>query len=164
MANWSEFGLTLSGHPFKLKQARDHFIKNRYNFNIRDIFNEEVTHEPPTWKLQAEARWGADLDELISFLEPYQLSGTITDAESGSNFFCKIWLENGITITDINVDYVSDEHFEHYPDIHYWLDYLDYALDDPEQYLNQIKFMLKHNIITQEYLDECIQKNKSNQQ
>ena len=164
MANWSDFELTLSGHPFNLKIARDEFIKYKHAFNIGDIADENFTHEPPTWRLQAEARWGANLDQLISFLAPYQLSGTLIDLEPGSDFFIEITIENGIITNIVDTDYISDEHFNHCPDQQYWFDLLDYALDDPENYQYQIDFMLKHNIITQEYLQECIQKNKSNQQ
>ena len=160
MAYCSEFSLTLSGHPFKLKEVQEKFIKNRYDFNIGDIQNEEVAHTPPTWKLHAEARWGANLDKMILFLEPYELSGELVDSEHGSDFFCKVWLENGLVTKNVNTEYMSDEHFEHCPDTCYWFDILDYALNEPEEYSNQIDFMLKHNIITQEYLDECIQKNK----
>ena len=163
MANWSNFELTLSGHPFKLKQARDKFIECKFDFNIGDIADEQFTHEPPTWNLQAEARWGADLDKLVEFLTPYQLSGTITDEESGSDYFNKVWLENGIVINNVCDEYMSDAHYEHCPDNEFWFCNLDWALEEPEDNKEQIQFMLKHNIITQEYLDECIQKNKSNQ-
>ena len=164
MANCSEFSLTLSGHPFQLKQARDELVKHQHEFQIREIYDEQFTHEPPTWDLQGEGRWGVNIDDLVNFLSPYQLSGTITDAESGPDFFCKVWLEDGIIINSVNDDYVSDTHYEHYPDTCYWFDELDYALEDPNLYSYQIDFMLKHNIITPEYLQECIQTNKSNQQ
>ena len=164
MANCSDFELTLSGHPFQLKQAHDEFIKHKHDFNVGDIFEEQFTHEPPTWNLQAEARWGADLDKLTNFLTTYQLSGTITDEESGLDFFNKVWLEDGIVINNVCDEYVSDTHYEHFPDNEFWFYELDWALEEPEDNKEQIQFMLKHNIITQEYLDECIQKNKSNQQ
>ena len=163
MANWSYFELTLSGHPFKLKQARDEFIKCKSDFNVGDMFEKQFTHEPPTWNLQAGARWGADLDKLVNLLTTYQLSGTITDEESGSDFFNKVWLEDGIVIKNICDEYVSDAHYEHFPDNEFWFYNLDWVLEEPENNEEQIQFMLKHNIITQEYLDECIQKNKSNQ-
>ena len=162
MANCSEFSLTLSGHPFQLKQARDELVKHQHEFNLREIYDEQFTHEPPTWNLQGEGRWGVNIENLITFLEPYNLSGTIVDAESGSDFFCKVWIENGIIINSINENYISDEHYEHCQDNNFWYDSLSYALEEPSFCLEEIKFMLKHNIITQEYLDECIQKNKSN--
>lgn len=164
MANCSNFELTLTGHPFQLKQARDELVKHQHEFNLREIYDEQFTHEPPTWNLQGEGRWGVYIENLIDFLEPYNLSGTLVDVEPGSNFFHKVCVENGIVLDRINDDYVSDAHYEHCPDTCYWFDQLDYALDEPEQYSNQIEFMLKHNIITQEYLQECIQKHKSNQQ
>ena len=162
MANCSEFSLTLSGHPFQLKQARDELVKHQHEFNLREIYDEQFTHEPPTWSLQGEGRWGVNIENLIAFLQPYNLSGTIVDVESGSDFFCKVWLENSIIVNSINADYISDEHYEHYPDQQYWFDSLVHALEQPDFYLEEIEFMLKHNIITQEYLDECIQTNKSN--
>lgn len=166
MANYTDFTLNLSGHPFKLKQARDKLMQSEYhhNFSIADIHDEQFTHEPPTWYLHGEGRWGVELDKLVDFLAPYQLTGTLVDTEYGSDFFCKVWLDNGVVTNNINVDFVSDEHYEHCPDHQFWLDSLDYALDEPDICEDQINFMLKHNIITQEYLDECIQKNKSNQQ
>ena len=164
MANCSEFSLTLSGHPFQLKQARDKLVKHQHEFNIREIYDEQFTHEPPTWNLQGEGRWGVNLDDLVNFLSPYQLSGTITDAESGSDFFCKVRVENGIVVNNVNEYYMSDEHYGHYPDNEFWYSNLSYAIDYPDQYPEVIDFMLKYNIITQEYLDECIQTNKSNQQ
>ena len=160
MANYSDFTLKLSGHPFKLKQARDELIKTHHEFSLREVYNEEVTHTPPTWELHGEGRWGVDIDALVNFLEPYQLSGTITDSESGVNFFCKVELENGVVTNTIYEDYMSDAHYEHCPDNSFWYEFLHFAIEMPETYLECIEFMLKHNIITKEYLDQCIQKNK----
>lgn len=160
MANCSDFTLKLSGHPFKLKQARDEFIKIHHQFSLREVYSEEFTDTPPTWELHGEGRWGVDINDLVKFLEPYQLSGIITDAESGSDFFCIVELENGILVNGIEDDYMSDTHYEHCPDNSFWYEHLSYALEDPEAYTKAIQFMLKHNIITEEYLNECIQKNK----
>ena len=98
------------------------------------------------------------------YCSSYQLSGTITDEESGLDFFNKVWLEDGIVINNVCDEYMSDAHYEHCPDNEFWFCNLDWALEEPDNNEEQIQFMLKHNIITQEYLDECIQKNKSNQQ
>ena len=160
MANCSDFELTLSGHPFKLKQARDELVKHQHEFSIREIYDEQFTHEPPTWNLQGEGRWGVNLTDLANFLTSYQLSGTITDSEPGSGFFSKIWIENGEIVNYICDNYTSDAHYEHCPDQQFWYDSLSHAVDDPDQYPEDINFMLKHNIITQEYLQECTQKNK----
>lgn len=83
MANYSDFELTLSGHPFKLKQARDKFTQSEYhrNFNISTIHDEQFTHEPPTWRLHGEGRWGVDLGALSDFLAEYKLTGTMVDIE-----------------------------------------------------------------------------------
>lgn len=155
MANYSSFELTLSGHPFKLKEAHTNLLQSEYhrNFNISYIGSDEFTHEPPTWHLQGEGRWGVNLDKLVEFLTPYELSGTITDAEPGSDFFCKVCLEHGIVTYNVNDDFMSDAHYEHCPDKAFWYEQLSYAIDEQDTYPEAIKFMLKHNIVTQEYID-----------
>ena len=115
MANCSNFELTLTGHPFKLKQAHTEFHKDPYQFQIREIYDEQFTHEPPTWNLQGEGRWGVNIENLVAFLQPYSLSGTIVDTEPGSDFFSKVWVENGIVVTYINVPYMSGKHYKHFP-------------------------------------------------
>jgi len=160
MANCSDFTLKLSGHPFKLKQARDGFIATYYEFSLREIYNEEVTHTPPTWELHGEGRWGVDINSLVSYLEPYGLSGTITDSESGSNFFCKVELKDGVIVNSIKEDYVSDAHYEHCPDNNFWYEQLYYAIEDPKAYSEDIEFLIKHNILTDEDLEKCTQMNK----
>lgn len=154
MANYSSFELVLSGHPFKLKEAHTNLLQSEYhrNFNISYIYSDEFTHEPPTWHLQGEGRWGVGINKLVAFLTPYELSGTITDAEPGDNFFRKVWLENGTLINCIN-DFMSDAHYEHCPNNAFWYEQLSYAIDEPDIYPEVITFLLKHNIITQEYLD-----------
>lgn len=160
MANCSDFTLKLSGHPFKLKQARDEFIKNQYKFSLIEIHSEEFTHTPPTWEIHGEGRWGVDIDDLVDFLEPYQLSGTIADSQSGLNFFCKVELENGLETNAIIEDYMSDAHYEHYPDNSFWKEELGYAIEEPEEYTEAIEFMIKHNILSDEDLQKCTQTNK----
>jgi len=160
MANCSDFTLKLSGHPFKLKQARDDFTNNIYEFNIREIYEEEITHTPPTWSLHGEGRWGVDLDLLVAYLGQYQLSGVITDTEPGSDFFCKVELKDGIVINAIRENYISDAHYEHCPDNSFWYEELTYAIEDPETYPEVIEFLLRHNILPDEDLQKCIQTNK----
>ena len=155
MANYSNFSIELRGNPFQLRAAVDEFTKlTPWNYSISEIYHEELISEPPTWVITGSGRWGIDVESLINLANKYQLSGSITDAEFGSNFFIQVELENGEITYSCNTDYMSDEHYNFDPDNQWWLDSYYYALEEPDEYPEVIEFLLKHQIITQEQLDE----------
>lgn len=107
--------------------------------------------QPGTCKEKVDG--GVNLDTLVNFLGQYELSGVITDAEPCSGFFCKIVMENGIVLENIDTSFMSDERYEHCPNNSFWYEHLAHAIEEPDVYSDTIEFMLKHNIITQEYLN-----------
>lgn len=156
MANYSDFELNLSGNPFRLRMAHDALNIEPYNFHIAAV-NENgfyTDDNVSTWTLLGEGRWAVKIDSLVEFLEPYELSGTIKDSEPGSDFFVLIELENGVVVNSIDTAYISDEHYNYMSDNGYWYEHLSYALNEPDNYPEEIKFMLKHNIIMEDDLGQ----------
>ena len=155
VANYSDFSIQLTGNLFNLKAAVDEFTKLApWNYSISEIYHEEFTHEPLTWSISGSGRWSIETENVVELASKYLLSGTITDAETGSNFFIQIELENGEVTYSCNTEYVSDEHYAYNDDNIWWYEECSYAIDEPEKYPEVIEFLLKHQIITQEELDE----------
>lgn len=155
MANYSDFSIQLTGNLFNLKAAVDEFTKlTPWNYSISEIYHEEFTHEPQTWSISGSGRWGIDIEALTNLASKHHLSGTITDAEPGSNFFSQVELEDGEVTYSCNTEYMSDEHYAYSNDHTWWYEECSYAIEEPEEYPEVIEFLLKHQIITQEELDE----------
>jgi len=155
MANYSDFQSNLTGNPFNLRAAYDDFIRlTPWHFNISEIYEAEfVNTEPPSWIMSGSGRWGVEVDKLVSLAAEHNLSGTITDAESGSNFFIQAILIDGEIVDSVNDEYMSDTHYEHCPDNGWWYESYSYAIGEPEDYPEIIEFLTKHNIIPEESLN-----------
>ena len=160
MPNYSDLSLALSGNLFLVKAAQDKFNSAEiHSMNISEIYENIIMDNPlstgtATWALNGSGRWGVDIETLVEFLSEFNLSGTITDAEPGSDFFIEVELLDGVVDYHYSTNYMSDEHYAHSPDNRWWQDSYYYALETPEDYPEIIKFLIKHEIITEEDLHE----------
>jgi len=155
MANCSDFKIELSGPLFRLKAMYDEFMRltPRY-FQISEIHKNHFTKTIPfTWTLEGVGRWSIDMDQVCCLAMNYSLSGTITDAEDGADFFNQIQLTDGEITDSCYANFLSDEHFRFCNDPKWWLEYYNYVLEDPDDYPEIVEFLLKHNIITKEDLN-----------